>query len=173
LQNNGKPVDAKIVQSAFGTLLPLLKANHADMALEIEPMVSIATHQGAHIVYAPADHGGDFAFTGLTVSDDFCKRHPAQIQAAVNALAQAMKFIHTDPQGALKIAKEEFPEGAPDVIKEALDRLVSSGASPAWPLMSKKAWDNAISLRRQLGDIKSGGAFEQNVDMSFVTKIPY
>ncbi len=99
LQNGGKPVDAKIVQGAFGTLLPLIKSNHADMALEIEPMVSIANHQGAHIVYSPASLPGDFAFTGLTVSDHFFTKHPEQIQAAVNALANAMKFIHSNRKG--------------------------------------------------------------------------
>jgi len=173
LQNGGKPVNAKIVQGAFGTLLPLIKANHADMALEIEPMVSIANHQGAHIVYAPASMPGDFAFTGLTVSDDFFAKHPDQIQAAVNALANAMKFIRQDPKGTLEIAKKEFSDVPEAVIKDALDRLVSSGTSPASPMLTKNAWDNAIALRKDLGDIKSGGNYEQNVDMKFVNKVPH
>ena len=173
LQNGGKPVNAKIIQGAFGTLLPLLKANHADMALEIEPMVSIANHQGAHIVYSPASLPGDFAFTGLTVSDDFFASHPEQIQAAVNALANAMKFIHKDPKATLEIAKKEFPEVQESVLKDALDRLVASGTTPVSPLMTKNAWDNAIALRKDLGDIKSGGSFEKNVDMKFVLKAPH
>ena len=172
LQNGDKPVNAKIVQGAFGTLLPMLRANQADMALEIEPMVSIANHQGAHIVYAPATAPGDFAFTGLTVSDDFFAKHPEQIQAAVNALAKAMKFIHNDQKATLELAKKEFADVPEDVIKDALARLVSSGTSPDSPMMTKKAWDNAIALRKQLGDLKSGGNFEQNVDMKFVQKIP-
>ncbi len=175
LQNGGKgkPIDAKIVQGAFGTLLPMMKANHADMALEIEPMVSIANHQGAHIVYAPATAPGDFAFTGLTVSDDYFAKHPEQIQAAVNALANAMKFIRKDPKATLDIAKKEFSDVPEPVIKDALDRLVSSGTTPASPMMTKSAWDNAIALRKDLGDIKSGGSFEQNVDMKFVLKAPH
>jgi NitT/TauT family transport system substrate-binding protein len=92
LANNGHPVDAKIVQGAFGTLLAMLKTNQADMALDIEPIVSIATNQGAHIVYSPASKLGDFAFTGLTVSDAFHDKHPDQIQSAVNALAKSMKL---------------------------------------------------------------------------------
>jgi len=174
LQNGGKPVkDAKIVQGAFGTLLPMIKANHADMALEIEPMVSIANHQGAHIVYSPATMPGDFAFTGLTVSDDFFAKHPEQIQAAVNALANAMKYIRKDAKGTLQIARKEFPEVPEGVIKEALDRLVASGTSPASPMLTKNAWDNAIALRKELGDIKTGGSYEQNVDMKFVVKAPH
>ena len=53
------------------------------------------------------------------------------------------------------------------VLKEALDRLVKSGTTPATPLLNQSAWDNAIKLRRQLGDLKSAGGYAQNVDMKF------
>jgi NitT/TauT family transport system substrate-binding protein len=170
LQNNGKPVNGKIVQGAFGTLLALLKANQADMALDIEPIVSIATHQGGRIVYSPAVHLGDFAFTGLTVSDDFHKQHPDQIQQAVNAVTKAMKFIRADFEGAVAVARKEFPEVAEPVVREALKRLVAEGTVPATPVLTKQAWDRAISLRREIGDLKGKGSFEENVDMTFAMK---
>lgn len=53
LANNGHPVNAKIVEGAFGTLPALLKAGQADMALEIEPVVSIVLKNGGHVVYSP------------------------------------------------------------------------------------------------------------------------
>jgi len=170
IQNDGHPVNAKIVQGAFGTLLALLKADQADMAIESEPMVSIANHQGAHIVYSPAEKLGDFAFTGLTVSDDFSVKHPEQIQLAVNAIAKAMTFIQKDFTGTLAVAKKEFPEVPEPVLKEALKRLIEQGTIPKSPQLSKDAWDRAISLRKQLGDLKGQGSFEQNVDMKYANK---
>ena len=170
IDNNGHPVNAKIVQGAFGTLLALLKANQADMALEIEPMVSIANHQGAHIVYSPAQKLGDFAFTGLTVSDDFCVKHPEQVQSAVNAVTKAMAFIQKDFDGTLAVAKKQFPEVPEPVLKEALKRLIDQGTIPKSPQLTKAAWDSAIALRKQLGDLKGQGTFEQNVDMKFANK---
>ena len=167
INNNGHPVDAKIVQGAFGTLLALLKANQADMAIEIEPMVSIANHEGAHIVYSPATKLGDFAFTGLTVSDDFYAKHPDEIQAAVNALAKSMSYIQSDFAGALAIAKKEFNEVPEPVLKEALKRLIDQGTIPKSPVLTKDAWDRAVALRKQLGDLKGKGSFEENVDMKF------
>lgn len=167
LQNGGKPVDARIVQGAFGTLLALLKANQADMALEIEPMVSIATHQGARVVYSPASKLGDFAFTGLTVSDDFYKKHPELIQAAVNALNRSMSFIQSDFAGTLAVAKKEFPEVPEPVLREALQRLIKEGTIPKSPVLSKESWDRAVALRRELGDLHGEGSFAQNVDMKF------
>jgi NitT/TauT family transport system substrate-binding protein len=180
LANNRHPVDAKLVQGAFGTLLALLKTNQADMALDIEPIVSIATNQGAHIVYSPASKLGEFAFTGLTVSDTFHAKHPDRIQAAVNALAKSMKFIEQDFSGTLEVAKKEFPEVPEPALREALKRLIKEGTIPETPILTKTAWDRSVSLRKEIGDLKGGDAksgdikslnsFEQNVDMSFAAK---
>jgi NitT/TauT family transport system substrate-binding protein len=168
LQNGGKPIKAQIVQGAFGSLQAMLKSDQADAAMEIEPVVSTAVASGGHIIYAPATQQSDFAFTGLTVSDQFCKEHPEVIQHAVNAIAKAMKYIQTDSKGTFDVAKKEFPETDDKIIVAALKRMKEGGTTPKTPLLAKKAWDNAIALRKELGDIKGNGAYEENVDMSFV-----
>ena len=170
LQNNGKPVDAKIVQGAFGTLLALLKANHADMALDIEPIVSIAINEGARIVYSPAKVLGDFAFTGLTVSDDYLKKNSADVQKAVNAINKAMNYIHKDFDGAVKVACAEFPEVKEPVVRAALRRLADEGTIPKSVVLPENAWNNAINMRKEIGDLKSAGSYKENVDMSFANK---
>ncbi len=171
LQNGGKKIDAKIVQGAFGTLLALLKANQADMALDIEPIVSIATSEGAHIVYSPASALGDFAFTGLTVSDDYMKKNPDDVQKAVNAIARAMTYIQKDYEGAVKVACSDFPEVKESVVREALKRLINEGTIPKSPMLPANAWNNAIAMRKEIGDLKSSGAYKENVDMRFAEKV--
>ncbi len=170
LQNGGKKIDAKIVQGAFGTLLALVKANQADMALDIEPIVSIATSEGARIVYSPASVLGDFAFTGLTVSDDYMKKNPDDVQKAVNAIARAMTYIQKDYEGAVKVALADFPEVKESVVREALRRLINEGTIPKSPVLPENAWNNAIAMRKEIGDLKSSGAYKENVDMRFAEK---
>lgn len=171
LQNGGKKVDAKIVQGAFGTLLALVRANQADMALDIEPIVSVATSEGAQIVYSPASVLGDFAFTGLTVSDDYMKKNPDDVQKAVNAIARAMDFIQKDYEGAVKVACADFPEVKESVVREALKRLIKEGTIPKSPILPENAWNSAIALRKEIGDLKSSGAYKENVDMRFAEKV--
>ncbi len=171
LQNGGKKIDAKIVQGAFGTLLALVKANQADMALDIEPIVSVATSEGAHIIYSPASVLGDFAFTGLTVSDDYMKKNPEDIQKAVNAIAKAMSFIQKDFEGTVKVACADFPEVKEPVVREALKRLITEGTIPKSPMLPENAWNNAISMRKEIGDLKTSGAYKENVDMRFAVKL--
>jgi NitT/TauT family transport system substrate-binding protein len=114
---------AKIVQGAFGTLPALLKSNQADVAMEIEPTVSIIVGKGGHVVYSPKDNLGDFAFTGVEVSDSYAKEHPEQIKAFVASLKEAMQFIHNDFEGAVVVAQDEFPEIESGVVRKALNRL--------------------------------------------------
>jgi len=172
LQNGDKPVaNAKIVQGAFGTLPALLHAGQAEMALEIEPVVSIVLSQGGHIVYSPEKVLGDFAFTGLEVSDSFCKEHPEQVQGAVAAIAKGMDYIHNDFEGAVTVAQKEFADVKPQVVREALTRLRDSNTVPLTPALPKDAWDAAIALRKEIGDMKGSGSYDENVDMQFVDKL--
>jgi NitT/TauT family transport system substrate-binding protein len=168
LLDKGHATKAKIVQGAFGTLPALLKTGQADVAIEIEPTVSIVLGEGGHLVYSPQKELGDFAFTGLEVSDSFAKEHPDQIKACVAALDEAMQYIHNDFDGAVAVAQKEFPEVKPALVKDALARLRDSGTIPVSPELPKTAWDAAIKLRHELGDLKSAGNYEDNVDMKYI-----
>ncbi len=170
LQNNGHPVKARIIQGAAGTLEPMLRSDQADAAMEIEPIVSTAVAHGAHVIYAPAEKGSEFAFTGMTVSDQFYADHPEIIQHAVNAMTKAMNYIQSNFDGTVEVAQKEYPETDKSIIVAALKRMIGSGTTPKNPLVPKIAWDNAISMRKKLGDIKEKGSFEENVDMSFVKR---
>lgn len=170
LQNNGHLVNAKIIQGAFGTLSALLKANQADIAMEIEPNSSALVSQGARIIYSTINYFGDTAFTGITVSDTYYSQHPQTIQATINAVAQAMKFIHEDFDGAFAVAKKEFPEIADPVLKSALKRLIDENVTPRSPILSPVAWDHAIALRKDIGDLQGSGNYAENVDMKFAYK---
>jgi NitT/TauT family transport system substrate-binding protein len=168
--DQGHADKAQIVQGAFGTLPALLKSGQADVAIEIEPTVSIVTGEGGHVVYSPQKKLGDFAFTGLEVSSSYAKEHPDIVRGCVAALAEAMHYIHDDFDGAVAVATKEFPEVKPEVVKDALSRLRQSHTIPTDPLLPKSAWDAAIALRRELGDLKGAGSYAENVDMSFLIK---
>jgi NitT/TauT family transport system substrate-binding protein len=168
LGNHGHSVKANIVQgSATASLLSMIKTKQADIASDVEPIVSIAVQEGGHIVFNLQEEFGEFAFTGLTVSDNYCVNHGDEIQKVVNAIAKAQTFIYIDTAGAMAIAKKEFPELSQAVIEQSMKRMITSGVIPKSPLLSEKAWNNAIELRRKVGDITGDGSYGSNVDMTF------
>ncbi|MBI4534579.1 MAG: ABC transporter substrate-binding protein [Candidatus Melainabacteria bacterium] len=168
LQNKGRPIKAKIVQGApTGSIVAMVKANQADIAMELEPAASIAVSQGAHVVLSLQKEFGDFAITGLTVADYYHDQNGDTIRSVVKALARAMKYIHGNFNGTIEIAKKEFPEVDDSILRAALRRMLDEGTIPSTPVMTKEAWDKAILLRRRTGDIKGDGSFETNVNMKF------
>lgn len=168
LSNNGDAVSAEIVQGSFGSLLAILKAGNADIAMELEPVASIAVADGAKIVYSMVESYGDFAFTGLTATDKYLEKNPRTVQSVVNALERAMKFAHSNFEGTLKVAIKEFPEVEPSILRQALNRLLSEKTIPTSVVLSKIAWDKAIKIRHMNGDLPvHAGAYDINNDMSF------
>ena len=170
INNAGLPKKATIVQGAFGSLITLLKADKADIAMELEPVASIAAKDGARIVYSAARKYGDFATTGITTTDEIIKNEPEKVQAVVSAIAKAVAWIRSDFEGALGVAKQEFPEVPEDVLRSALRRVLDDQVIPTSVVLTEQAWNAAVQLRRGLGEIKGEAPFAENADMQFATK---
>ncbi len=167
LLNGTNKVDATIIQGAFGTLLAMLQSDKADIAMELEPIASIAVSNGGRVVYSAAKKFGDFAFTGITVTDEYLADNPNQVNAVVKAIAKAMAFIQNDYEGALAIAKSEFGDVPEQALNNALKRILQDNVIPKTPILEEHSWNKSVTLRRQLGDINGPATFSDNVDMSF------
>ncbi len=165
-----KSPPGKVVQGAFGTLLSMLESDAADVAVVIEPAVSTGVSRGMKVVYSLPEVHGDFAFTGLMVTDEYLVNNGDTAQRMVNSLVKATRFIRTDIEGTAIIAANEFPELSGDVIREALARMVESNTVPVSMQMSEKAWAQAIALRVRAGDLAEATPMSTNIDNSFVAK---
>ncbi|MBA3993373.1 MAG: hypothetical protein C0469_07585 [Cyanobacteria bacterium DS2.3.42] len=82
-----------------------------------------------------------------------------------------MTYIQKDYEGAVKVACLDFPEVKESVVREALKRLINEGTIPKSPMLPENAWNNAIAMRKEIGDLKSSGAYKENVDMRFAEKV--
>jgi len=159
-----------IRQAAFGALLPLLEAKEVDIALEIEPNVSTATQKGAKILYSMAERYGDFAITGITVSETMVKEKPEIIQKFVNALQKAERFGHTYPDSVAIYAQRHFPNLEASVLREASLRMINAKTFPQSVMISPDAWRKACALRHEVGDIKSMETAFSVYDTTFAAK---
>ncbi|MGK7898770.1 MAG: ABC transporter substrate-binding protein [Xenococcus sp. (in: cyanobacteria)] len=159
-----------IRQGAFGTLLAQLRAKQVDIALELEPNVSQAVTDGASIAYSLGDVFGDFAITGFTVTPKLLEEQPELAENAVCSLQMALDFIRKDKEAALKILEKRFPEVKKEVATAALDRVIKDGIIPEDVATGEAAWDKAIALRQEVGDIENPKSFETYVDNKFAEK---
>jgi NitT/TauT family transport system substrate-binding protein len=160
-----------IKQGAFGTLLGILRAKKADIALELEPNVSQAVAKdGAKIVYSFAKRYGDFAITGLTASPKLLKENPILAEKVVCSIQMSLEFIHKNKDKSLDILAKRFPEIDRNVAASAFSRVVDEDIVPESTVIEKTAWDKAIKLRTEVGDVKNPQSIETYVDNSFAQK---
>ena len=157
-----------IVQIAYGSLLAALASGRVDVALENEPNVSLAETQGAHRIYALHDYFPDFAFTGLMVLPEYVNAHSDTAEKIVRALLRGAGILFSDREKAVAILGKRFPELPQPVISKALEQTAAIGAFSRDGVFKKSAWNNAVRLRRELGDLKNEARFEEYVDLRFV-----
>jgi NitT/TauT family transport system substrate-binding protein len=166
-QEGGLPPNIR--EGGFGTLISMIKAKQANIALELEPNVSQSLTTGARIVYGLDKIYGNFQTTGLTTLPSTINDEPGKLKSIVCSLADAMDFIRQHPEDAVTLLTKRFPEIERPVATQALKRMAESGVIPLTPVIQKDSWDNAIQLRKAVGDIKDGGQFEKFVDNQFTS----
>jgi NitT/TauT family transport system substrate-binding protein len=171
LKENASVVgNARIVQGAYGSLLAMLKANQADVAMELEPVASTAVKEGAHIVFSYPEMYGPFMLTGIYTLEGYRNTNSEVVQGVVNALERAMRYAHSNREGAIQIARRKFPEVDPEVIATAVQRMVEESTLPQHVTMDAAGWQNTVKVRVELGDLKNPSAADLTLDHTFSKK---
>lgn len=159
-----------IKQGAFGGLIPMLDAGQADIALELEPNVSTAIANGAKDVYSFAKIYPEFAFTGITTSLETIEKKPELVQHFINAITKAEVYAHQYPDSAAYYMCKLFPNIDEGIIQNAMKRMVESNSLPSNAIISLNAWNAAVKIRKELGDLKFVNESYCVLDMTFATK---
>ena len=170
LKELGSPTDTPIVQGAYGTLLAMLKADAADIAMELEPGASIAIRDGATLVFSYPEAYGAFMLTGIYVLEDYKNKNSETVQGVINAIEHAMRLAHAEPERAIEIAQRKFPEIDKDVVRIAVSRMISDESLPAHVSINRTGREKTVKLRLELGDLKNPAVADQTLDDTFAQK---
>jgi NitT/TauT family transport system substrate-binding protein len=164
-------LEPSIKEGAFGTLAGILEKKEAQIALELEPNVSIAQQNGAVVLYSLSDQYPRFAITGVTVRGDYATKNPQTVQAFSAALFDAYQYIRSNHDKTVDLLAKRFPELPRKVVSDALNRMIAANVIPDTPVTDKASWLEAIKLRRAVGDIKPADVqkAESALDTSFAT----
>ncbi|OAN61011.1 hypothetical protein A8B79_05920 [Balneola sp. EhC07] len=160
-------LEPKIREGTPGTLLAMLNANQVDIALELEPNVSQATANGAHVIYSMKELYGEFAITGLTTLPKTASDNPDLVKRITCSLQQSMDFIYSNPDSTVLILNKRFTELDTTVSKLALARILEEEIIPKTGVISDSAWVSAIDLRQDVGDLPRGKNYLELIDNSF------
>jgi NitT/TauT family transport system substrate-binding protein len=131
------------------------------------PVVDTRTEEGMNQVY-----GGDYMASVIYTTDNFIKQNPNTVQAVVNAMVRADKWLaQAKPDEIVALMPDTYKAGDPALYKEGLLKNMK-GYSPDG-VMSMKAAQNVYKVLKafepsvmQAGDIDLAKTF----DNSFVQK---
>jgi len=139
----------------IGTEIAPLLAGKVDAAAVYEPFVEQALAQGCRVLYefAKAVPGG-YAFSTITAADTTIQTKPHVVQAFVDGLDEAIRYMHTDPAGATDVAVAEFPQLAPEIVRASVKRMYQDNVYPKSATIEQTAFANALALQVAIGNIK-------------------
>jgi len=162
--------DLQIVQAAFGAQLATLEAGKADIAVELEPGVSIAEDKGYKVVLDINKYSDPQAVTGITTTEETIKDRPEMVQKFVTALQEAMTILHTDKEKAIRVALKSFPELKENIVRTAINRMLAKDVYPQSIVMDDVYWQRTLKTRIDSGDLKKPQTTDTAVDNSFALK---
>ena len=160
-------LEPNIIPITYGGLISALFADRVDIALEYEPNVSLAVSKGAHVVYSVSKYFPEIALTGVSVLPEYLEENPVTAQKVVNGLAEATKVLFSNPDRVVEVLARRFPEYSPDIIRNAVENSINANTFSKDGIVSKRGWQEATLLRRELGDLKSIAPYDQYVVSSF------
>jgi NitT/TauT family transport system substrate-binding protein len=153
------------IEGPPGSIIPAVRDGRADLGCVFEWDASIAETQGLQVVFSLAELLGPLAFTSAMVKEEYAQANPKVVQGFANALAEAMKIIHTESGAYEQLATQEFAQVPPEAIKAGAARLLRTpGVVPRNPMISKAEWDAIVAHELGAGTMRSALPFEQIVD---------
>lgn len=167
LKGGDKLKNTRIVQAPIGSQIALIEKGLADIAMELEPAASIAESKGYRVVYSSPRFYGPFSFTGLTTTEEYINSKHDVVQRVVRALEMAVRFAHTNQSGTIEIARKIFPSLDSIVIANAVRRMLDDKTIPEHVFISDEAWQKALQVRVDVGDLKKLQPTSEAVDNSF------
>jgi NitT/TauT family transport system substrate-binding protein len=176
-----KPTDVSIVGVGTGAgAVAALEKGELDALVNLDPVLTQLESTGKFVALYDTRtekgmkdvYGGDYMASVIYITDEFIKKNPNTVQAVVNAMVRADKWIaKATPQEIVELMPAEYKAGNPSLYKEGLLKNMI-GYSENGELTMKAA-ENVYKVLRQFEpSVMAAGKIDlaATFDNSFVKK---
>ena len=154
-----------------GAQAQAVKDGRADLAVVFEWDASIGVTQfGLEVAYSLAGPVGPNASSTIFASEEYIAGNADTVQRLLNAIAAALKLIHTEAgayEAASAKAFAQVPQAAIELGSAKL--LAMPGVVPRNPVITRAEWDAVMAIENGVS-LKQTLPFERMVDNSFAEK---
>ncbi|MBC7437775.1 MAG: ABC transporter substrate-binding protein [Bdellovibrionales bacterium] len=159
--------DVKMVQVPLGTEIGAFMAGQGKVAVMYEPGLDQAVAKGMKVVLGFPKLYGPYAFSTITSRTD---NDPDTVQRFVNGMESALRSIHSDPAGAVAVAKKEFPTLDPVVIEQAVKRMIDDKVYPLNSDITPAALKVSMDTQIALGNLAAQPVYEKFINTTYIKK---
>lgn len=176
-----KPTDVSIVGVGTGAgAVAAMEKGEIDAIANLDPVLTQLESTGKFVAVADSRtekgmkeiYGGDYHASVIYITDEFIKKNPNTVQAVVNAMVRADKWIaKSTPQEIVDLMPAEYKAGNPSLYKEALLKNMIGFSENGE--MSMRAAENVYKVLRQFEpSVIAAGKIDLNAtfDDSYVKK---
>jgi NitT/TauT family transport system substrate-binding protein len=176
-----KPTDVSIVGVGTGAgAVAAMEKGEIDAIANLDPVLTQLESTGKFVAVADSRtekgmkeiYGGDYHASVIYITDEFIKKNPNTVQAVVNAMVRADKWIaKSTPQEIVDLMPAEYKAGNPSLYKEALLKNMIGFSENGE--MSMRAAENVYKVLKQFEpSVIAAGKIDLNAtfDDSYVKK---
>jgi NitT/TauT family transport system substrate-binding protein len=176
-----KPTDVSIIGVGTGAgAFAAMEKGEIDALVNLDPVVTqleatgkfvsvvdTRTEKGMQEVY-----GGDYMAAVIYTTDEFVKKNPNTVQAVVNAIVRADKWIaQAKPEDIVALMPDTYKAGNPALYRQGLEKNLAGYSKDG--MMSLKAAENVYKVLNQFEpSVMKAGKMDLNAtfDNRFVKK---
>ena len=176
-----KPTDVSIVGVGTGAgAVAALEKGELEALVNLDPVLTQLESTGKFVTLYDTRtekgmkdvYGGDYMASVIYVTDEFVKKNPNTVQAVVNAMVRADRWIaKASPQEIVDLMPTEYKAGNPSLYKEGLLKNMIGYSEDGQ--MSMKAAENVYKVLVQFEpSVMAAGKIDlsQTFDNSFAKK---
>lgn len=168
LKENGlKPEDVEMTQVQLGSEPGPLLAGQAKIAVMYEPGLDQVVAKGMKVVLGFPERYGPYAFSSVSARKDV---DPAVTQKVVTGMQKAIRFMHTEPEKTIAIAKKQFPNLDPSVVEAAVKRMMREKVYPDSVDITAEALKTGMETQVALGNLSALPDYATFVRRDFIEK---
>jgi len=177
-----KPTDISVVGVGVGSgAFAAMEKGEIDAISNLDPVITRLEDTGKFVAVADSRtekgmndiYGGDYHASVIYITDEFIKKNPNTVQAVVNAIVRANRWIaKATPQQIVDLMPDAYKAGSPSLYKAGLLKNMIGYSEDGQ--MSMKAARNVYKVLRQFEPsvIQAGDSIklDQTFDNSFARK---
>ena len=176
-----KPTDVSIVGVGAGAgAVAAMEKGEIDAISNLDPVITQLESTGKFVAVADSRtekgmkdiYGGDYHASVIYVTEEFVKKNPNTVQAVVNAMVRANRWISkATPQQIVDLMPDSYKSGNPSLYKEGLLKNMIGYSEDGQ--MSMKAAENVYKVLVQFEpSVKAAGKMDlsQTFDNTYARK---